>query len=137
MSHAKCKECGQQVSWSARRGTRLAELRCYRCGGELEGLTTGRRSPAAGKHYAVCEICGKRGLALIRLPESRTVYWWGEAKVVEAGAPIHGHHELRISAEEQAILYHDVDPLLRVTFAYARDVLRMLSIGKTASVKTA
>ena len=36
MSNAICKKCNNLVSWSAYRGSRLRDLKCNKCGGELK-----------------------------------------------------------------------------------------------------
>ena len=56
MAYATCKTCGKEVYWRARRGCHLADLRCA-CGGELQGLTAGRKRP--GVKRVRCVLCGK------------------------------------------------------------------------------
>jgi len=42
MPTAICKECGTLRYWHNRRGTRLSELKCYKCGGVLKRADFGK-----------------------------------------------------------------------------------------------
>lgn len=63
MATAMCTNCQREVTWSARRGCRLADQACPHCGEfTLQGKTTGRVSPHKGESYQVCVVCGRRKL---------------------------------------------------------------------------
>lgn len=58
--NATCIQCGNEVSWHAGRGQRLADHRCPSCGGRLSGMTAGRESKMRGETYGWCAVCGRR-----------------------------------------------------------------------------
>lgn len=61
MAWAICSRCSREVHWSARRGTRLADLRCHLmteggpCGGELRAKTSSS-SAAKGRTRTRCSV---------------------------------------------------------------------------------
>lgn len=61
MAWAVCRQCGIEQQWGARRGARLADLQCGRCGGRLHARPIVRRTNA-GQTYARCERCGRKRL---------------------------------------------------------------------------
>ena len=50
MAWAICKNCGCPVSWPAKRGHRLKDYSCPRCGGELRRSTHDEAVEAMAKH---------------------------------------------------------------------------------------
>ncbi len=40
MSNAVCISCDQRVHWRARRGTRLKDIKCPDCNGDLRAVTS-------------------------------------------------------------------------------------------------
>ena len=50
MAWALCKRCGCPVSWPAKRGHRLKDYNCPRCGGELRRATHDEAVEAMAKH---------------------------------------------------------------------------------------
>jgi len=50
MAWAICKRCGCPVSWPAKRGHRLKDYSCPKCGGELRRATHDEAAEAMAKH---------------------------------------------------------------------------------------
>lgn len=87
MAWATCQSCGKAVHWRARRGCRLADIRCT-CGGELRSDTAGR---ATNRHlkFARCVFCGRRtSFETAEAWERRT----DPNQQGEAGTPVCNHH---------------------------------------------
>ena len=50
MAWAICKNCGCPVSWPAKRGHRLKDYKCPKCGGSLRRATHDEAVEAMAKH---------------------------------------------------------------------------------------
>jgi Zn ribbon nucleic-acid-binding protein len=100
MGWAKCKRCRRTTRFAATRGSRLADLACMHCGGELEGLTAGR--PGSHEGYGYCVLCRKRRRLhnLVRLRDELRSF----DHVAPAGAVVCGYHERRADAGEGRLL---------------------------------
>lgn len=100
MSSAICSECGRIRSWRARRGARLADLRCE-CGGELRLATfkqgqgtpvAARRAVSAGRHYQNCEVCQRKTLRLQTALVDFRLRFDSSNRVFPAGTKVCGSH---------------------------------------------
>ncbi len=86
MATAVCTTCGAETSWSARRGSTLAEVRCATCGGALRGKTAGAASPRKGQRAHTCAACGRRGFRMTVVASPRRLAHPGLVK--RAGQPV-------------------------------------------------
>jgi hypothetical protein len=88
---ALCERCGAMAQWRARRGARLADLRCV-CGGTLR--LPPRRPHPRGYQLPQCAACGIRRRTAMPAPVTCLVLVGGHPVVVPAGAPACPHHWL-------------------------------------------
>ena len=97
MSNAICTVCGKEKHWHARRGSRLADLRCE-CGGKLKAKRDGEYSGLRPSGYKMltCAICGAKHRAENLLVVPREGLFSNrvreERKELPAGAFICRHH---------------------------------------------
>lgn len=77
MARAVCKSCGRNEWWRAYSGTRMADLRCSACGGELQGPTAGRTGGGnTGRKAATCVLCNRRRFKLAVMTKPWAPRWW-------------------------------------------------------------
>ncbi len=96
MANALCLSCGKVRAWRATRGARLSDLRCS-CGGELRGMTAGRRGGNAGKHYMICRVCGRHRINVLMTTRDWPAY---DGKIIPTGTVLCGHHDVRVPDEQ-------------------------------------
>jgi len=91
MPRATCDDCGKEISWSNKRGTRLSGLRCE-CGGRLHKPVAhhpGRRGPRR-----ICVVCLRgRYTNVVTVPAPTEILYFGSLRAVKPGDPIcwYGH----------------------------------------------
>jgi hypothetical protein len=102
MATGICNNCGKEVSWSARRGRTIKDVRCL-CGGTVRGMTGGKPGKNLGRKMDTCIVCGKRAYLFLRPAEEyRTAghhdpahFEEAKQKVYPAGSPCCSNHEPR------------------------------------------
>jgi hypothetical protein len=97
MARATCTTCGNVTYWRAQRGVRLADHKCSSCGGELQGMTAGRKSAAKGRRLVKCAACGKRTAFAIVLPITLRIGFTASGQqVISAGQSVCKWHETQV-----------------------------------------
>lgn len=86
MSWAICQKCGKKVHWRAGKGSRLADLSCDKCGGELRSESTGKEGANKGKKFHLCIICNKKRIDCKQMPFSFTDEWDLAKKIHPTGS---------------------------------------------------
>lgn len=117
MAHATCTACGAMTLWSARRGARLADHTCPKCGGTLRG-GTGAALATRGRTFGFCVVCQRRrwDAKLVTLVVPARFCWRQPDQITPAGAQVCGRHQV-LTAEGHMAVRPDGHEWL-----YARDL---------------
>jgi len=88
MAWAICKNCGCPVSWPAKRGHRLKDYQCPKCGGRLRRATQDEANQAMAKHGGYYDYYIDKWISLEekkRLEEKARIDW---EKILRGGVII-------------------------------------------------
>ena len=88
MAWAICKNCGCPVSWPARRGHRLKDYKCPKCGGSLRRATRDEAIKAMDRHRGFHDYYLDRWIPkdyYEKMEEARKIDW---DKVLSGGVII-------------------------------------------------
>ena len=143
MSTAICTKCGKTVTWHARRGTRLSDLRCE-CGSELRRAIFNngqwvqlqpRNRTTTCKRYQTCEVCERKVLSLRTAMVDFRLNFDSSSRVFRAGTRVCSHHcQQMLPADHPYWSLRDLPITVELLTTWIGEIQAHLSAGKPEEV---